>query len=164
MYVVISYGNALRSDDGAGFVLGKIIAKYLSKKGHRVHQIETHQLTPELIYDLPQANDLKVVFVDTCQATAVDRIVVQNLMFDQVAPSMGHQMTPGLLLYLVNQLLNRHCTGWLVAIPGWDFGFGFELSLQTQKCLLDFSQNMDIILQPLFQNQDSGGHTYVHRD
>ncbi|MGF1587982.1 MAG: hydrogenase maturation protease [Pleurocapsa sp.] len=58
-YLVIGYGNTLRSDDGAGQSAANQIAAWGLPN---VRSLAVHQLTPELAEDIANADT--VIFVD----------------------------------------------------------------------------------------------------
>ena len=43
MVLILAYGNSLRRDDGAGFVLGDVVERMLSEEGFEVDRIDSHQ-------------------------------------------------------------------------------------------------------------------------
>ena len=65
MILIISYGNSLRRDDGAGLALGEILEKALQSRGRLVKRIALHQLDPETSLCVAEQGVSSVVFVDT---------------------------------------------------------------------------------------------------
>ena len=65
MVLILAYGNSLRRDDGAGFVLGDVVERMLSEAGFEVKRIDSHQLEPELALDISGEKISAVLFIDT---------------------------------------------------------------------------------------------------
>ena len=100
MVLILAYGNSLRRDDGAGFVLGDVVERMLSEAGLQVKRIDSHQLEPELALDISGEKISSVLFIDTRalpETPGGDNLRVQ---FRRVAsaqnasPSMGHHLDP----------------------------------------------------------------------
>lgn len=143
MYAVIGYGNVLRRDDGAGLVLAQKISDILKRNDCDVLHLTTHQLTPELIYDLNAPKLNGVLFVDT-RVGVVDAAVAVEPVFREIdQPTVGHQMTPETFLILLEGILGVQVQAWMVSVPGWDFEFGEEISKKTQHALDEFLQDID---------------------
>ena len=65
MVLILAYGNSLRRDDGAGFVLADVVDRMLSEAGFEVERIDSHQLEPELAMDISGEKISAVLFMDT---------------------------------------------------------------------------------------------------
>jgi hydrogenase maturation protease len=140
--LVIAYGNSLRRDDGAGFVLAEQLDRAWTAQGKQVRRIEEHQLAPELSLDVAAEDVSAVFFVDT-RAVApglpeasnpevqVDRIYAA----DASSPSVGHNLDARAVLTYTKHLFKKEPPAWLVTIPGFDFGHGEGLSEPAQKAI-----------------------------
>ncbi|MBF0497538.1 MAG: hydrogenase maturation protease [Deltaproteobacteria bacterium] len=124
---IVGYGNPQRRDDGLGpYVVAQV--RQTLKETDRVHFFDCHQLTPELVEDLQEA-DL-VILVDA----TVDHLETgwqrKRVMPDcfQAPPLMTHSVSPRFLLGLLGLLYRRYPPAWLVSIQGDNFGFGEGLS------------------------------------
>ncbi len=117
MDLVIGVGNTLRRDDG----LGPFIASTLPPIDE-VLTLAVHQLTADLIEQVSRAK--RVLFID---ASTVDEPIEVKRITEQSA-SLGHVFGPAALLDLAKGIHGSAPEGWLLAVPGYDFDFGEELS------------------------------------
>src|SRR5208337_4881772 len=65
MVLILAYGNSLRRDDGAGFVLAGMTERMISEAGFEVDRIDSQQLEPELALDIANEKVSAVLFIDT---------------------------------------------------------------------------------------------------
>lgn len=138
MILLISYGNNLRRDDGAGLVLAETIEQVWQSQKVAVRRVAVHQLTPELAEDIARPEVGAVVFMDTRMVAAGDAnpgVQVQPLSAHSQSPSLGHHLDPAVLLFYAKRLYGRRPPAWLVTVPGTDFDYGQGLSEPTQKAL-----------------------------
>lgn len=124
--LIIGYGNELRSDDGVGPKVAKIVARW-GLPGVRI--IGCHQLMPELVVSLATAG--QVVFVDAAKGPCSIR--AQAIKPVQSAQVMTHAVDPGTLLRLTKVLYERCPTALSLTIPAEDFSFGRRLSEVCRK-------------------------------
>ena len=148
-FFVIAYGNPLRRDDGAGLALAERLVRHWRKRGVMVNQIDTHQLVPELVTDIVDANATHVVFVDAAPTTDGAEIQCRVVNPTQATITLGHQSSPDLLLYMAQHLYGVQVPAWLVTIPGRDFGHGEGFSDAAQKLLDNAALAADRILDRL---------------
>jgi len=138
MLLIISYGNPLRGDDGAGLLLGKQLEKECRRQGIDVERLECHQLTPELVAELINPEVGSVVFTDTRIASpdssglAID---IEQLTPQAGDQASGHYLDPQTLLLLADRLYDRQVPGWRITVPGLAFEHGERLSHITQRAL-----------------------------
>jgi hydrogenase maturation protease len=121
-FLVIGYGNTLRSDDGVGAKVAAAIEE-LALPG--VTTLARHQLTPELAEAISEAR--VVVFVDAAVDAATE-VQVRQLEPADGAQLMAHAADPGTLLALAKQLFGRCPPAWWLTIPVENLEFGEELS------------------------------------
>ncbi|MGD0746146.1 MAG: hydrogenase maturation protease [Verrucomicrobiota bacterium] len=121
-FLVIGYGNTLRSDDGVGAKVAAAVAE-LALPG--VVALARHQLTPELAEPISGAR--AVVFVDAA-ADASTEVQVRQLEPADGAQLMAHAADPRSLLAFARQLFGRCPPAWWLTIPVENLGFGEELS------------------------------------
>jgi hydrogenase maturation protease len=123
--LVIGYGNTLRGDDGAGYLVAETVANWGFSQ---VRSIAVHQLLPELAADIA-SGDI-VMFIDAI--VAIDHppaeITIVPLVADNNAAFSTHIITPQLLLGITQRLYGAHPTAYLLTIPGIDFTLGTSLS------------------------------------
>ena len=121
-FLVIGYGNTLRSDDGVGAKVAATVAE-LNLPG--VVALVRHQLTPELAEPVSEAR--AVVFVDAAVDAATE-VQVRQLEPADGARLMAHAADPRTLLALAKQLFGRCPPAWWLTIPVENLEFGEALS------------------------------------
>ncbi len=129
-FLVIGYGNTLRSDDGAGQKFAEKIAQWELSK---VRSLAVHQLTPELAEDISQAD--AVIFIDAVATNSENSISVQiqQLQVADDDTSLGHSCNPRSLLAVTRILYGKVIKAYWVLIPAVNFDFSEELSSLTQR-------------------------------
>ena len=138
--LIIGYGNNLRSDDGVGRYLAEIIDQ---QQLHLVKTLSVHQLTPELVLEIAEAQ--AVIFIDAitqCRYAIASltsqikgEITLQSLEPSQEKNRLGHTSNPEQLLSLCQNLYDRSPSGWLLTIPTTNFEFGETFSDLTQNAI-----------------------------
>lgn len=126
-FLVIGYGNTLRSDDGVGAKVAAAIEE-LALPG--VTALVRHQLTPELAETISEAR--AVVFVDAAVDAATE-VQVRQLEPADGAQLMAHAADPRTLLAMAKQLFGRCPLAWWLTIPAANLEFGEELSPVAQQ-------------------------------
>jgi hydrogenase maturation protease len=121
-FLVIGYGNTLRSDDGVGAKVAAAVAE-LDLPG--VVALVLHQLTPELAETISEAR--AVVFVDAA-VDASTEVQMRQLEPAEGAQLMAHAADPRSLLAFAQQLFGRCPPAWWLTIPAENLEFGEELS------------------------------------
>ena len=129
-FLVIGYGNTLRSDDGAGQRVAEKIAQWELPE---VRSLAVHQLTPELAEDISQAD--AVIFIDAVATNSENSISVQiqQLQVADDETSLGHSCNPRSLLSVTQVLYGKVIKAYWVLIPAVNFDFSEELSSLTQR-------------------------------
>ncbi len=141
MVLILAYGNSLRRDDGAGFVLGDVVERMLSEAGLEAERVDSHQLDPELALDISGEKISAVLFIDTRvlpETPGGDNLRVQFrrvVSAKNASPGMGHHLTPPTLLAYTRLLFNKDPPAWLVTVPGTDFDHGEGLSETARKAI-----------------------------
>ena len=121
-FLVIGYGNTLRSDDGVG---ARVAAAVDALALPGVVALVRHQLTPELAETISEAR--AVVFVDAAVDAATE-VQVRQLEPAEGAQLMAHAADPRTLLAFAKQLFGRCPPAWWLTIPVENLEFGEELS------------------------------------
>ena len=124
MDLVIGVGNTLRTDDGIGPRIVSSLPPF-----HGVKTITVHQLTPELTDRLSRAR--RVLFVDADWEGGKMRL--ERVAEERRPP--GHTFSPGGLLSLTHAVCGATPEGWLLAVPGYDFKLGEQLSEEAEAIL-----------------------------
>lgn len=126
-WLVIGYGNELRSDDGVGPTVARAVAQW---KQPGVCGLACHQPTPELAEPIARARG--VIFVDACVGeNATPRL--GELSSAEDAPLGSHGVAPRALLALARQLYGRTPPAWLVTLPVANLAYGQSLSPTAQR-------------------------------
>jgi hydrogenase maturation protease len=128
---IIGYGNSQRRDDGIGpYILNQLQPNFKYCKD--VHLLTAHQLAAEMIDELKYAGSL--LFVDaTVEALGHGHQWVSIQPELETMPCLIHQVSPSLMLGLLQALYRRNPRAWMVSVQGEDFGFGSGLSSGAQK-------------------------------
>jgi len=121
-FLVIGYGNTLRSDDGVG---AKVAAAIEELALHGVTALVRHQLTPELAETISEAR--AVVFVDAA-VDAVTEVQVWQLEPADGTQLMAHGACSRTLRAMAKQFFGRCPRAWWLTIPVENLEFGEELS------------------------------------
>ena len=129
--LVIGYGNALRGDDGAGFIAAELLRERIQDA--KVEVLSLHQLTPELMEAISRARH--GVFID---ASVVGRAGKFNRIPLRPAPACSrftHQVGPETLLAGAQALYGRTPQATLYTIPGRNFEVGRELTPSVRRAV-----------------------------
>ena len=129
--LIIGYGNALRGDDGAGYIAAELLRD-------RIHRPETEILSqPQLLPELmePISRSAHVIFIDASvsgRAGKVNRIPLRP------APACAratHHATPEALLAGAQSLYGHTPEATLYTIPGRNFEVGQELTPSVRRAV-----------------------------
>lgn len=131
-YLVIGYGNTLRSDDGAGYLIAEAVAAWQLT---HVQSLALHQLTPDLAELIAQIQ--LVIFVD---AVAQPLATTANIELELLEPTFtetftGHYADPRSLLSLTYALYKATPIAYQLLVPAINFSFGESLSPVTQSSM-----------------------------
>lgn len=129
-FLVIGYGNTLRSDDGAGVRVAEEVA---ARKIGGVTSLAVHQLTPELAEPVAAAE--LAIFVDARLSEDGREIAVSPLQPSSKALPAGHTTDPPSLLTLAQSLYGHRPRAWLVTVPAVDLSIGEGISATTARCI-----------------------------
>lgn len=131
-YLVIGYGNTLRSDDAAGQHIAEVVAGW---QFSNMRSLSVHQLTPELAEPLSSAQ--LAIFVDVYVAdetqTEVKVIDLTQSSVQEQASGLGHSADPRSLLLLAQQVYGTAPLSWWILVPAVNFEFGEQFSPVTQQ-------------------------------
>jgi hydrogenase maturation protease len=128
--LVLGYGNELRTDDGVGAVVARIVQEW-ALPGVDCHVCQ--QLTPELADSVTGYH--RVIFVDAIPAGSCPRPRITKLQPASSPDLRTHSADPGAILALAQMLYQRCPEAWLVAVPAFSFDFGLGLSHRTRRLL-----------------------------
>ncbi|MBI1278120.1 MAG: hydrogenase maturation protease [Anaerolineaceae bacterium] len=128
-FLIIGYGNTLRGDDGAG----QYVAQALMQESLEVEIITCHQLTPELVFPIAQAD--YVIYIDACLGLIPGNINVEHIEPEADAGAFTHDVTPMSLLAAAHNLYGHQPQAYLITIMGVDFDYGEVLSPQVESAV-----------------------------
>lgn len=135
--LLISVGNPLRRDDGAGHRVIELLAP-----SPQVAVRSVFQLTPELAEDF--AGRERVVIIDASLAA-------QDVMLEPVGPAVApaaisHTLAPAEVVSLARALYGFQGRAWLCHVPGTDFGDGEGLSPAAEAHCVRAAEKLRAIL------------------
>lgn len=121
--VLIGFGNAVRSDDGAG----PAVIERLRREAvpPRVALADAFQLTPELA-DLAGQSD-RLILIDASVDQAPGTIDLRRLM-SVAKPGIGHRLEPTQFLMLARQLRGgpRRAAAYTIGVESLEYGEGLS--------------------------------------
>jgi hydrogenase maturation protease len=126
-FLIIGYGNTLRSDDGAGPRLAQAVAA-MNYAG--VRALVCPLLTPELADPVSQTR--VALFVDAA-VDAPHEVRLRKLEPAHSAQIMAHAADPRTILALARDVFGRAPKAWWLTIPAVKFDFGDKLSPEAQQ-------------------------------
>ena len=141
-FLVIGYGNDLRSDDGIGPRVATIVESW---ELPNVDALCLPQLTPELA-DTFQDFDA-VIFVDACSLSSVTEVQIKPIKADELGTITTHSSNPRSLLYLTKILYNHSPHAWLISVPAVNFELGESLSSVAEQGITDALEKIDNLLR-----------------
>ena len=123
--LIVGYGNPLRGDDAFGWRVAERLMELAPDPS--VEILRLHQLTPELMEPLSQA-DL-AIFIDAA-ATGEPGELVERRIEGAAASGAAftHHATPEALLAGAGVLYGRAPEAVMISVAGADFSLGAELS------------------------------------
>lgn len=141
-FVLIGYGNDLRSDDA----IGPLVAEAVEAWGMpNVKALALHQLTPELA-DILQNSD-RAIFVDACSLPSVKEVQVQAIEpAESTTTAIGHTSDPRSLLALTKALYGHFPRAWMVTVPAINFELGEKLSTVAQQGIADALKEVNYLI------------------
>jgi hydrogenase maturation protease len=151
--LIIGYGNALRGDDGAGYIAAELLRERI--RDTNVEVLSVQQLTPELMEPVSRAS--RVIFMD---ASVVGRAGKFNRMPLRPAPACSrftHQVTPETLLAGAQALYGHTPEAVLYTIPGRFFDVGQELTPSVRRAVEDLVTELVAQLDAAAAKASGGG-------
>lgn len=126
---LIGIGNSGRKDDGLGWAfLDRIADDDYSADLHYRYQLQIEDA--ELISRYEQ-----LLFIDAHRSGLEGGYSLSTLQPSPVAGFTTHQLSPGALLYLCENLYQIRPQARVLAIAGQDWGLGLGLSIAAQENL-----------------------------
>lgn len=141
-FIVIGYGNDLRSDDGIG---PRVATEVEAWDLPNVKSLAVHQLTPEIADTIKDMYG--VIFVDACKLPDVQEVQVLTIEAEETGKSMTHNVDPRSLLALSQTLYNSHPHAWCINVPAVNFEMGETLSPVAEQGVSQALEKINFILR-----------------
>jgi len=129
--LIIGYGNPLRCDDGLGWHAVERLGESLASPA--VEILARQQLTPDLAAAVSEAG--MVFFIDATQDGEPGELTCKEVLPENWTPSFSHELSPGGVLAVAQQLYGAHPKAYLVSVCGECFDHGERLSAKVQASL-----------------------------
>ena len=143
--LVIGYGNAHRSDDGAGY---RAALDYLNANpaNGQVRVIAQELLKPQLVEAMAES-DL-VIFLDASNRQGeAGALAQQEVAADEQADGVFAQpLTPARALQACRVVYRRSPQTLLISVKGENYGFGAQLSPAVEAALPEMLERLNAIV------------------
>lgn len=126
--LIVTIGNELRSDDGVGHVVGRLIADALPEDWTLM---PTHQLLPDLAADMARYD--RVFFVDARLPDDDPEVHVYTIEPASEDTPLGHAVSPAHLIAMTHALYDHAPLAVVMSLPTASFDYGFELSPTARR-------------------------------
>ena len=141
-FLVIGYGNDLRSDDAIGPRVATIVESWQLPN---VEALALPQLTPELADNCQNFDG--VIFVDACSLPSLTEVQIQAIEADESATTATHSSDPRSLLALTKILYHHSPQAWLISVPAVNFELGESLSSVAEQGITNALAKIDALLR-----------------
>jgi hydrogenase maturation protease len=137
-YLLIGYGNPMRSDDGVGPHVAECFeaeaASRLGEEAANLRVIGTHQLVPELAETMAEAD--RVVLVDASSGEFPGEFSVRRVEpAESASETMIHAYDPATLAAWAGKLYGNCPEIHIIAIGATNFRFGQGLSPEISESI-----------------------------
>ena len=129
MKLAIALGNAIRADDGVGFV----IARALAAHDPAVEIVESQEALPEHAEFVARAE--RVVFLDASVVGAPGEVRATPVTPRSPQVAILHALTPEEVLGIAHASHGRAPPAALVSVAGGDFSFAEGLSPEVEAAV-----------------------------
>jgi hydrogenase maturation protease len=143
VYLVIGYGNPLRSDDGVGqAVVGRLRAAGFSSS---LKLLAAHQLLPEHAELISRAE--RVIFIDAATGEPPGAIAVREITaVSDGSAGLIHDFTPQTLLAYAERLYGQAPQAHLITVNGYSFAHGDSLTAEITAVLPELLGQVSTIM------------------
>ena len=128
-FLVIGYGNTLRSDDGVGPRVAEAVER---RNLPGVRTFTCQQLSPEHAEMISRAE--RVVFVDAA-VDAPNEVQLRELVPGETTQLMAHAADPRTMLALAREVFGHAPKAWWLTIPAVSLEFSETLTSEAQRGL-----------------------------
>jgi hydrogenase maturation protease len=129
--LIIGYGNALRGDDGAGFIAAELLRDRIHDPAIEI--LSQQQLLPELMEPISRAS--RVIFIDASVAGRAGKVNRIPLRPAPACARFTHHATPESLLAGAQKLYGHTPEATLYTIPGRFFEPCQELTPSVRRAI-----------------------------
>jgi hydrogenase maturation protease len=126
-FLVIGYGNTLRSDDGVGPRVAETVAAW---KMPGVRTLACQMLTPEIADQISRARF--VIFVDAA-VDAPKEVQLRKLEPNETSQLMAHAADPRTMLALARDVFGHAPMAWWLTIPAVSLEFSEDFSPDAER-------------------------------
>ena len=137
--LIVGYGNALRGDDGAGYVAAELLRDRIQDPGIEI--LCEHQLLPELAENLSRATH--VIFIDASVSGRAGKFNKIPLRPAPACSRFTHHATPESLLAGAQALYGQTPEATLYTIPGRNFEVGQELTPSVRRAVQELVDTLE---------------------
>jgi hydrogenase maturation protease len=130
--LVVGYGNPIRSDDGVGWHVARLLQGDRRLAGADV--LACHQLTPELVVDMARADVVVLVDASTAPPGSISVEAVDGSA-GAGRPGWTHHLDPNGLVELTKRLYGRAPSTSVVSVGAASLDAGDRLSPTVEGCL-----------------------------
>ncbi len=142
--LVIGFGNTLRSDDGAGPVVAKLLADRLAaEQASGVVALAVIQLLPELAENISRSKC--VIFIDASVKVPVGRLDVGRIQShrpEEHPSRLGHHETPERLLAICEKVFGDVPPAFVLAIGAASLELGSHLSRAVKPAVRELANHL----------------------
>jgi hydrogenase maturation protease len=131
--LIIGYGNALRGDDGAGYIAAELLRDRIQDP--RVEILSEQQLLPELMEPISRA--ARVIFIDASVSGHAGKFSRIPLRPAPACSRFTHHATPESLLAGAQKLYGHTADATLYTIPGRFFEPGQALTPSVLQAVIE---------------------------
>jgi hydrogenase maturation protease len=151
--LIIGYGNALRGDDGAGYIAAELLRERIQDLDAEVLSLQ--QLNPELMEPISRARE--VIFIDASIVGSPGRYQRVPLHPGPSCSRFTHHASPETLLAGAQALYGHTPEATLYTIPGRFFDFGQELTPSVRRAVEDLVAELAALLAARAGNARAAG-------
>jgi len=144
-FLIVAYGNPLRSDDGVAWRAAEALAAKYSEPD--VEIVTVHQLGPEIADSISRAEC--VIFIDAAtRAAAAGEVQIKEMTASAFSepPGFCHALSPSHVLTLAAHLYRAQPRAFSVTVAGENFDHGESLSAPVRAALPELIARIDDLL------------------
>jgi len=149
--LILAYGNLTRGDDGVGWRAADKLRDCLS--GEDVKVIQAHQLTPEMAE--AASHHAAVIFADATMKGSPGEVRCEPVLLPTAPIQFSHQLSPGAILALCQQLYGATPKCYSVTMSGANFDHADNLSEAAASALAGFLQEIQGLVGHLLSDNAS---------